>query len=182
MGAEDRVGQRQEAARGVTEEVEQHACGRAASQQRQRERNVQGRWQAKHGCVRWMACVLQAHSGRKDGVAPACQNVGQRSQPRKRARSYSQPETVGREAWLGPSPRGGWTCNGQWFSWDEATLRAKWDSAEVLCAEVARTRKAFEGLAAGLSTSAYRQLKLDGQISQSDRRRTGKALNAALGG
>eukprot|EP00971_Amphidinium_carterae_P182038 3612615-Amphidinium_carterae.1 len=35
---------------------------------------------------------------------------------------------------------GGWTCYGQWFSWDEATLRAKWDSAQVLCAEVARTR------------------------------------------
>eukprot|EP00971_Amphidinium_carterae_P129292 2560833-Amphidinium_carterae.1 len=60
---------------------------------------------------------------------------------------------------------GGWTCNGQWFSWDEATLRAKWDSAQVLCAEVARTRPDFdfEGLALGLSTSAYRQLKLDGQ-------------------
>eukprot|EP00971_Amphidinium_carterae_P016945 334668-Amphidinium_carterae.1 len=25
---------------------------------------------------------------------------------------------------------GGWTCNGQWFSWDEPTLRAKWDSAQ----------------------------------------------------
>eukprot|EP00971_Amphidinium_carterae_P296600 5892021-Amphidinium_carterae.1 len=23
---------------------------------------------------------------------------------------------------------GGWTCNGQWFSWDEATLRAKWEA------------------------------------------------------
>eukprot|EP00971_Amphidinium_carterae_P068228 1351009-Amphidinium_carterae.1 len=74
---------------------------------------------------------------------------------------------------------GGWTCNGQWFFWDEATLRAKWDSAQVLCAEVARTRKNFEGLAAGLSTSAYRQLKLDGQSQKEDRK---AALNAALGG
>eukprot|EP00971_Amphidinium_carterae_P225901 4480257-Amphidinium_carterae.1 len=23
-----------------------------------------------------------------------------------------------------------WTCNGQWFSWDEATLKTKWDSAQ----------------------------------------------------
>eukprot|EP00971_Amphidinium_carterae_P077850 1539912-Amphidinium_carterae.2 len=38
---------------------------------------------------------------------------------------------------------GVWTCNGQWFSWDEATLRAKWDSAQALCAEVARTRPDF---------------------------------------
>eukprot|EP00971_Amphidinium_carterae_P095439 1888284-Amphidinium_carterae.1 len=58
---------------------------------------------------------------------------------------------------------GGWTCQGQWFSWDEATLRAKWDSAQALCAEVARTRPDFEGLALGLSTFTYRQLKLDGQ-------------------
>eukprot|EP00971_Amphidinium_carterae_P029589 582151-Amphidinium_carterae.1 len=65
---------------------------------------------------------------------------------------------------------GGWTCNGQRFSWDEATLRAKWDSAQVLCAEVARTRKDFEGLAAGLSTSAYRQLRLDGQSQKEDRK------------
>eukprot|EP00971_Amphidinium_carterae_P079218 1567344-Amphidinium_carterae.2 len=53
---------------------------------------------------------------------------------------------------------GSWTCNGQCFSRDEATLRAKWDSAQVLCTEVARNRKDVEGLAAGLSTSAYRQL------------------------
>eukprot|EP00971_Amphidinium_carterae_P165957 3289420-Amphidinium_carterae.1 len=74
---------------------------------------------------------------------------------------------------------GGWTCNGQWFSWDEATLRAKWDSAQVLCAEVARNRPDCEGLALGLSTSAYRQLKLDGQSQKEDRK---AALNAALGG
>eukprot|EP00971_Amphidinium_carterae_P142000 2812688-Amphidinium_carterae.1 len=46
---------------------------------------------------------------------------------------------------------------------------------------VARTRKDFEGLAAGLSTSAYRQLKLDGQSQKED----GKAcfrLNLILGG
>eukprot|EP00971_Amphidinium_carterae_P331601 6465276-Amphidinium_carterae.1 len=35
---------------------------------------------------------------------------------------------------------GGWTRQGQWFSWDEAT---------VLCAQVAITRTVFEGLAAG---------------------------------
>eukprot|EP00971_Amphidinium_carterae_P205425 4076908-Amphidinium_carterae.1 len=73
---------------------------------------------------------------------------------------------------------GGWTCQGQWFSSDEATLRAKWDSAQVLCADVASTRKDFEGLASGLSTSAYRQLKLDGQSQKEDRK---AALNAALG-
>eukprot|EP00971_Amphidinium_carterae_P081283 1608076-Amphidinium_carterae.1 len=73
---------------------------------------------------------------------------------------------------------GGWTCQGQWYSLDEATLRAKWDSAQVLCVEVASTRKDFEGLAAGLSTSAYKQLKLDGQSQKEDRK---VALNAALG-
>eukprot|EP00971_Amphidinium_carterae_P206238 4092535-Amphidinium_carterae.1 len=58
-------------------------------------------------------------------------------------------------------------------------LRAKWDFAQVLCAEVARTRLDFEGLATGLSTAAYRQLKLDGQSQKEDRK---VALNAALGG
>eukprot|EP00971_Amphidinium_carterae_P036590 719341-Amphidinium_carterae.1 len=82
-----------------------------------------------------------------------------------------------RLGWL--PARGGWISNGQWFSWDEATLRAKWDSAQVLCAEVARTRPDFEGLAPGLSTSAYRQLKLDGQSQKEERK---AALNAALGG
>eukprot|EP00971_Amphidinium_carterae_P132663 2627395-Amphidinium_carterae.1 len=43
-----------------------------------------------------------------------------------------------RLGWL--AAEGGWISNRQWFSWDEATLRAKWDSAQVLCAEVARTR------------------------------------------
>eukprot|EP00971_Amphidinium_carterae_P225389 4470556-Amphidinium_carterae.1 len=33
---------------------------------------------------------------------------------------------------LGWSPAlGGWTCNGQWLSWAEATLRAKWDSPSL---------------------------------------------------
>eukprot|EP00971_Amphidinium_carterae_P119902 2374866-Amphidinium_carterae.1 len=54
---------------------------------------------------------------------------------------------------------GGWTCEGQWFSWDEATLRAKWDSAQVLCAKVARTRPDFEGLALGLSSSSMARVK-----------------------
>eukprot|EP00971_Amphidinium_carterae_P347116 6488956-Amphidinium_carterae.1 len=30
---------------------------------------------------------------------------------------------------------GGWKSTGQWFFWDEATLRAKWDSAQALCAQ-----------------------------------------------
>eukprot|EP00971_Amphidinium_carterae_P113996 2258718-Amphidinium_carterae.1 len=63
----------------------------------------------------------------------------------------------------------------QWFSWDEATFRAKWDSAQVLCAEVARTRP-FDGLASGLSTSAYRQLKLDGQSQKEDRKAIWKPM------
>eukprot|EP00971_Amphidinium_carterae_P100924 1996721-Amphidinium_carterae.2 len=49
---------------------------------------------------------------------------------------------------------GGGRSQGQWFSWDKAALRAKWDSAQVLCAKVAATRADFEGLAAGLSTAA----------------------------
>eukprot|EP00971_Amphidinium_carterae_P065867 1305311-Amphidinium_carterae.1 len=68
---------------------------------------------------------------------------------------------------------GGWTCQGQWFSWDEATLRAKWDSAQVLCAEVASNRKDFEGLASGLSTSTYTQFSWTGRA----RRKTGKLLS-----
>eukprot|EP00971_Amphidinium_carterae_P305779 6077018-Amphidinium_carterae.1 len=82
-----------------------------------------------------------------------------------------------RLGWL--AAEGGWISNGQWFLWDEATLRAKWDSAQVLCADVARTRPDFEGLAPGLSTAAFRQLKLDGQSQKEERK---AALNAALGG
>eukprot|EP00971_Amphidinium_carterae_P082721 1636193-Amphidinium_carterae.1 len=48
-----------------------------------------------------------------------------------------------------------------------------------MTAQVASTRKDFEGLAAGLSTAAYRQLKLDGQNQTEDRK---AALNIALGG
>eukprot|EP00971_Amphidinium_carterae_P054147 1066285-Amphidinium_carterae.1 len=48
------------------------------------------------------------------------------------------------------------------------------------CAEVvARARPDFEGLASGLSTAAYRHIKLDGQSQKEDRK---SALNAALGG
>eukprot|EP00971_Amphidinium_carterae_P088991 1761322-Amphidinium_carterae.1 len=43
---------------------------------------------------------------------------------------------------------GGWRSQGQLYSWDEATLRAKWDSAQALCAQVASTRLDFAGLAA----------------------------------
>eukprot|EP00971_Amphidinium_carterae_P121095 2398538-Amphidinium_carterae.3 len=63
-------------------------------------------------------------------------------------------------------------------SWDEV-LRAGWDSAQVLCAKVASTRADFAGLDAGLSTSSYRQLKLDGQNQKEDRK---VAYDAALGG
>eukprot|EP00971_Amphidinium_carterae_P305767 6076735-Amphidinium_carterae.1 len=80
-----------------------------------------------------------------------------------------------RLGWL--AVEGGWISNGQRFSWDEAVLRAKWDSAQVLCAEVARTRPDFEGLDLGLSTAAYRQLELDGQSQKEERK---AALNAAL--
>eukprot|EP00971_Amphidinium_carterae_P249863 4959733-Amphidinium_carterae.1 len=47
---------------------------------------------------------------------------------------------------------GGWSSKGQWFSWDEATLRVKWGCAQALCAQVASTRQDFECLAAGLSS------------------------------
>eukprot|EP00971_Amphidinium_carterae_P098485 1947818-Amphidinium_carterae.1 len=36
---------------------------------------------------------------------------------------------------------GGWRSNRQWFSWDEAALKAKWASAQVLCTQVASTRR-----------------------------------------
>eukprot|EP00971_Amphidinium_carterae_P319362 6347297-Amphidinium_carterae.4 len=71
---------------------------------------------------------------------------------------------------------GGWTCNGQWFSWDEATLRAKWDSAQVLCAEVARSRKTLRAW-----LPVFRPLPTDSS-SWMDRvrRRTGKLLSTLL--
>eukprot|EP00971_Amphidinium_carterae_P204828 4064989-Amphidinium_carterae.3 len=50
---------------------------------------------------------------------------------------------------------GGWRCNGQWFSWDKAALKAKWDSAQALCSFVASTRADFDGMAAGLSASRF---------------------------
>eukprot|EP00971_Amphidinium_carterae_P027166 535336-Amphidinium_carterae.1 len=49
-----------------------------------------------------------------------------------------------------------------WFR--EAWLVSEY---QVLCAEVAGAKPDFEGLAAGLSTSAYRRLKLDGQSQNS---------------
>eukprot|EP00971_Amphidinium_carterae_P137256 2719583-Amphidinium_carterae.1 len=69
-----------------------------------------------------------------------------------------------RLGWL--AAEGGWISNGQWFSWDEAALRAKWDSAQAW-------------LPVSPRTSAYRQLKLDGQSQKEERK---AALNAALGG
>eukprot|EP00971_Amphidinium_carterae_P225479 4472357-Amphidinium_carterae.1 len=53
------------------------------------------------------------------------------------------------------------------------------DPAQALCAQVVNTRQDLEGLAVGLSTAAYRQLKLDGQSQKEDRK---AAVNAALGG
>eukprot|EP00971_Amphidinium_carterae_P176424 3498153-Amphidinium_carterae.1 len=72
----------------------------------------------------------------------------------------------------------GWRCGGQWFSWDEAALQAKWHSAQVLYAKVASTRADFEGLAASFSIASFRQLKLNGQSQKEDRK---SAPNAALG-
>eukprot|EP00971_Amphidinium_carterae_P000449 9356-Amphidinium_carterae.1 len=60
---------------------------------------------------------------------------------------------------------GGWNSKGQWFSWDEAALRAKWDSAQALCAQV--------------TLRAWLPRKLDGQSQKEDRK---VALNAVLGG
>eukprot|EP00971_Amphidinium_carterae_P030079 591321-Amphidinium_carterae.4 len=45
--------------------------------------------------------------------------------------------------------------------------------------QVASTRQDSEGMAAGLSTAAYKQLKLDGQSQKEDKK---AALNSALGG
>eukprot|EP00971_Amphidinium_carterae_P054380 1071475-Amphidinium_carterae.1 len=58
---------------------------------------------------------------------------------------------------------------GSWLCWEEAALKAKWDSAQVLCAEVASKRADFGSLASGLSTSAFRQLKLDVARSEPQR-------------
>eukprot|EP00971_Amphidinium_carterae_P099535 1968834-Amphidinium_carterae.1 len=51
----------------------------------------------------------------------------------------------------------GWKSAGQNFSWDEAELQAKWDSAMHLCKEVATKRPDFQ---TGLATHAYRDLLL----------------------
>eukprot|EP00971_Amphidinium_carterae_P148990 2953977-Amphidinium_carterae.1 len=69
---------------------------------------------------------------------------------------------------LGWSPAlGGWTRNGQWFSWDEATLRAAPDL----------TSRAWLSASRPLPTGNL-SLKLDGQSQKEDRK---AALNAALG-
>eukprot|EP00971_Amphidinium_carterae_P316798 6297472-Amphidinium_carterae.1 len=72
-----------------------------------------------------------------------------------------------------PQPEhGGWISNGQYFTWNEADYKVKWDSARVLLADVAAKKTDFGGLETGLSTQTFRHLK----------RSTRSALNAALGG
>eukprot|EP00971_Amphidinium_carterae_P297259 5905529-Amphidinium_carterae.1 len=54
---------------------------------------------------------------------------------------------------------GGWRCDDQYFTWNEADHKVKWDSARVLLADVATSRRDFGGLETGLSTQSYRHLK-----------------------
>eukprot|EP00971_Amphidinium_carterae_P098366 1945908-Amphidinium_carterae.2 len=72
--------------------------------------------------------------------------------------------------------------HGQCFFWEEADLKAIWDSAEVLCASVASKREDVRGVETGLATP---QLKLDGKIQRKTKvlNKDGKtALNAAFRG
>eukprot|EP00971_Amphidinium_carterae_P135645 2687497-Amphidinium_carterae.1 len=68
-------------------------------------------------------------------------------------------------------------CGAAWLVTGPQRLDMQWTVA--LCAEVARTKPDFEGLATGLSTAAYKQLKLHVQSQKEDRK---SAINAALGG
>eukprot|EP00971_Amphidinium_carterae_P072629 1436326-Amphidinium_carterae.1 len=55
--------------------------------------------------------------------------------------------------------RGGWLCDCQYFIWNEADYKVKWDSARILLGEVATKRNDFGGLETGLSTQTFRHLK-----------------------
>eukprot|EP00971_Amphidinium_carterae_P065852 1304966-Amphidinium_carterae.1 len=54
---------------------------------------------------------------------------------------------------------GRWLCEDQYFTWNEADYKVKWDSAKALLSEVATTRPDFGGLETGLSTQSYRHLR-----------------------
>eukprot|EP00971_Amphidinium_carterae_P293932 5835445-Amphidinium_carterae.1 len=62
-----------------------------------------------------------------------------------------------RAGWV-PHPQG-WQSGEQTFTWHEADLKIKWDSARALLADVTTKRPDFAGLETGLSTQAVRHLK-----------------------
>eukprot|EP00971_Amphidinium_carterae_P231900 4602229-Amphidinium_carterae.1 len=51
-----------------------------------------------------------------------------------------------------------WRAQGQWFFWEEAAPKTKWDSARGLCAAGALKRADSDGLASCLSTSNFQQV------------------------
>eukprot|EP00971_Amphidinium_carterae_P191718 3804126-Amphidinium_carterae.1 len=59
-----------------------------------------------------------------------------------------------RVGWV-PQP-GGWHCDGQVFTWHEADIKIKWDSAKAVLTEVEQKRHEFAGMETGLSTQALR--------------------------
>eukprot|EP00971_Amphidinium_carterae_P075894 1499550-Amphidinium_carterae.1 len=63
-------GEHQEGAGGAEEAVGQQTCGIAVTQQRQWERNAQGRWQATIGQFRWTCKEVKALKKETPG-APA---------------------------------------------------------------------------------------------------------------
>eukprot|EP00971_Amphidinium_carterae_P197648 3922675-Amphidinium_carterae.1 len=69
------------------------------------------------------AYVLVSWSGRCQTMWDNALRAG-----RGRGPTRNLKQLVERLGWM--PPPGGWICNGQWLSWDEATLRAKWDSAQ----------------------------------------------------
>eukprot|EP00971_Amphidinium_carterae_P165904 3288554-Amphidinium_carterae.1 len=74
---------------------------------------------------------------------------------------------------------GGWLCEDQYFTWDEADYKVKWDSARALLTAVATNRPDFRGLETGLSTQSYRHLKKSANRTEDGFR---CAFNASLGG
>eukprot|EP00971_Amphidinium_carterae_P200892 3986442-Amphidinium_carterae.1 len=111
-------------------------------------------------------------------MAAGAASVGRCSQAwqwqRQRADTKFKTVTAGCSAWLvaagyQPSAAGPAMVSGVRGTRPLVEL-IKWGSAQVLCAQVASTRSDFQRLAAGLSTSAYRQLKLDGQSQKEDRK------------
>eukprot|EP00971_Amphidinium_carterae_P197171 3913504-Amphidinium_carterae.1 len=85
-----------------------------------------------------------------------------------------------------PADRLGWipqpgrcSRDDQFFTWYEADYRVKWDSARVLCADVATERPDFVGLETGLSAQRFRHLK---KAATRVDERSRSAVNASLGG